>query len=252
MGDRVTVNPSGGGEGVIEEVLPRQNRLGRPPVANVEQLLVLFSMALPPVNLLLLDRILVLAESNFLATFLCFNKLDLVGEGETRELKRTYGPAGYQVIFTSALTGEGVGKVKEQLKGKVTVVAGPSGSGKSTLLNAVQGGLKLKVGPVSRKTGRGKQTTRHVELISLETRGMVADSPGFSQLEIDGIAKEDLGLLFPEMSRARDKCRFTRCLHENEPSCGVKGAVAAGEIAPSRYESYLVFLREAREKERSY
>jgi len=237
---------------VIEEILPRQNKLKRPPIVNVQQTVFLFSIKDPPANLMLLDRLLVMAERNHLDCVICFNKVDLVKREEVAPLADIYKKIGYQVILTSALKGEGIEEVRESLKDKISVIAGPSGSGKSALLNRVEEGLKLKVGPISAKTRRGKQTTRHIELLSLSFGGLVADSPGFSQVEILDFNKEELPFYFPEIAREGEKCKFKGCLHEHEPSCGVKEGVHRGDIAVSRYRHYLTFLREIKEEERRY
>ncbi len=239
-------------EAVIEELLPRKCRLLRPPVANVQQVVVLFSLKDPPPNLLLLDRLLVLVESNFLEAVVCLNKIDLVNIKEVSPLVQIYKKAGYRVILTSALTGEGLEQVKQFLKGKVSVITGPSGSGKSTLLNNIQSGLKLKVGVISGKTRRGKQTTRHVELLSLDFGGLVADSPGFSQLDLVNLKSEELTYFFPEIAERAGHCRFAGCEHVHEPSCQIKKAVQHGDISSSRYNHYLIFLKEVKEAERSY
>lgn len=252
MGDRVKVSLLDSKEGVVEEVFPRENQLARPPIVNVQLALFLFSLKDPPANLMLLDRLLVLAEKANLKSVVCFNKVDLVKREEALPLVKDYQRMGYRVFLTSALKEEGIDEIRQCLKGKTSVVAGPSGSGKSALLNRVEKGLKLKEGSISNKTRRGKQTTRHVELISLSFGGLVADTPGFSQVDLMDIEKEELSLYFPEMARERGKCKFSGCLHEHEPSCGVKEGVERGDITPSRYQHYLTFLKEIKEREGRY
>ncbi len=251
VGDRVRFTPMGDDEGVVEKIMPRKNRLIRPPIVNVDMVIIFFSLKDPILNFSLLDRILVLAESNYLEALICLNKVDLV-EDEDIPACRIYRSAGYQVILTSALTGQGVEEVKGSLKDKISVFTGPSGSGKSTFLNRIQTRLKLKVGDISAKTRRGKQTTRQVELLPFDFGGLVADSPGFSQLDLKDIGSDELPFLFPEISRLSAGCKFSGCSHEHEPSCAVKEALNRGEISQSRYKNYLTLLNELREKERSY
>ncbi|RQD77822.1 MAG: ribosome small subunit-dependent GTPase A [Candidatus Syntrophonatronum acetioxidans] len=252
VGDWVIFYLINGKEGVIEEILPRQSQLVRPAIVNVQQAVFLFSVKDPPANLMLLDRLLVIAESNRLDCVICFNKIDLVKEEEVIPLTDIYKSIGYQVILTSALKGTGIDQVRNCLKDKMSVIAGPSGSGKSALLNRVEKGLGLKVGPISAKTRRGKQTTRHVELLTLSFGGLVADSPGFSQVDFLDFSKEELPYYFPEIAREGEKCKFKGCLHEQEPFCNVKEGVNRGEIALSRYQNYLNFLKEIKERERRY
>lgn len=251
VGDRVYFTETNENEGVVEKVAPKKNRLVRPPIVNVETVIIFFSLKDPPINLSLLDRILVLVESNYLEPVICLNKVDLVEEDEIEALE-IYSAIGYTVILTSAYTGQGVEQVREILKDKISVFTGPSGSGKSTFLNRVQPTLKLKVGNISSKTRRGKQTTRNVELLPFDFGGMVADSPGFSQLDLVDIQSDELPFLFPEFARISANCKFSGCTHEHEPSCAVKEALERGEINQYRYKHYLVFLQELREMERSY
>lgn len=252
VGDSVLFTPMGEDDGIVEKIImPRKNRLIRPAIANVDMVIIFFSLKDPILNLSLLDRILVLAESNYLEAVICLNKVDLV-KGEELAVHEIYSSIGYPVILTSALTGQGVEEVKGFLKDKISVFTGPSGSGKSTFLNRIQSRLKLKVGDISTKTRRGKQTTRQVELLSFDFGGLVADSPGFSQLDLVDIGSDELPFLFPEFTRLSAGCKFSGCHHEHEPSCAVKEALSRGEIFESRYKHYLVFLHELREQERSY
>ena len=251
MGDRVEFIPRAEDDGIVEKIMPRKNRLIRPPIVNVDMVIIFFSLKDPPLTLSLLDRILVLVESHYLEPVICLNKVDLV-EGEEIAAYDIYSSIGYPVILTSALTGQGVEEVQRYLTDKISVLTGPSGSGKSTFLNRIQSKLKLKVGDISAKTRRGKQTTRQVELLSFDFGGLVADSPGFSQLDLVDIKSDELPYLFPEFSRLSAGCKFSGCHHEHEPSCAVKEALSRGEIFQSRYKHYLIFLQELREKERSY
>lgn len=249
-GDLVKFTPTGESTGVIEEVLPRHSELVRPPVANVDQAVIVMAMTSPEPDLFLLDRFLILVEASCLQSLICFNKADLASPERRQELIGLYAQY-YRVIATSAVTGEGVDLLKEELKGKISVFAGPSGVGKSSLLNAVNPGLGLKTGTVSDKIKRGRHTTRHVELLELPFGGFVADTPGFSVLDLPEMKREELPLYYPEMGNL-PPCRFTTCLHNQEPGCSVKEAVAVGEIDRRRYEHYLAFLAEVIEKERRY
>lgn len=241
--------------GVIEEVLPRRNSLIRPPVANVDQAVVIFSLKEPEPNLMLLDRILVQAEAAGVSSLICLNKVDLLDgtEGDlVGELKEIYAGIGYRLFVTSAATGYGIEELRQSLKGKISVLAGPSGVGKSSLLNALQPGLSLKVGSVSKKLKRGRHTTRYVELLVLEGGGLVADTPGFSSLYLPDVKREELPALFPEFGSFAVDCRFAGCLHYKEPDCAVRAAVGQKQISFSRYQHYLRFLQEIIDAERRY
>ena len=251
VGDRVTLTETGEGKGVIERFLPRSTVLIRPPIANVDQAVIIFSFVDPRPNTGLLDRILIQAVYAGLTPLICFNKLDLRDDNYVI-WPDIYAQAGYPVISTSTVTGEGVRELKGQLKDRLSVLAGPSGTGKSSLLNAVQAGLNLKIGQISRKLKRGKHTTRHVELLYLDGGGMVADTPGFSNLGLPAMPREELGDYYPEFDRHLARCKFTGCMHHKEPVCGVKDALAKGEVSSQRYESYLTFLAEVIDNERRY
>lgn len=231
--------------GYIEEIKVRKSQLLRPPVANVEQVLVVMSIKKPELNLWLLDRFLVSIEYENLDAVICINKIDLAEKDELEKVSNIYEKAGYKVIFTSAETNQGINDLKESLKNKVTVFAGPSGVGKSSLLNKVQSNFKLETGEISKKTKRGKHTTRHVELLKLDEGGYVLDTPGFSSLNLNFIEKEEeLKYYFKEMKELNLLCKFSSCLHYNEPKCEIKKRVQEGNISKSRYENYLKFLEE--------
>lgn len=230
--------------GYVEKIFERKTDLLRPPVSNVDHAIIVFSIRTPDPNLWLLDRFLVLAEYNNLSTTICLNKIDLASEHNLEFINKAYEKAGYIVLNTSTKTGEGIDQVKEILKDRITVFAGPSGVGKSTLLNMVQPNLELKTGEISEKTKRGKHTTRHTELLELDTGGLVVDTPGFSSLDIDFINQEELQKFFKEIYDKSDECKFNGCKHDKEPKCAVKEAVENGDISESRYENYLKFLEE--------
>ncbi|OHW62646.1 putative ribosome biogenesis GTPase RsgA [Andreesenia angusta] len=245
---KIRLNKEDETTGYVEEILERRNELFRPPVSNVDQAVIVFALRSPDPNLWLLDKFLILAEEQEIDIAICFNKIDLVSDEEKLEYNRIYENAGYRVLNTSTETGEGIECLREVLSGKTTVFAGPSGVGKSTLLNTVQPDLKLQTGSVSEKTSRGKHTTRHVELMSLELGGYVLDTPGFSSLELDFLTEENLEVYFPEIYSKSEDCRFRGCRHNKEPGCAVKSAVEQGEISEKRYENYLLFLKDAMER----
>lgn len=251
-GDRVKVAAVAPGKGVVEQVLPRSTELLRPPIANVQQVVIVMSVHSPAPNLGLLDRLLILVEYEALDSIIALNKIDLVSPEVWRDLVNTYTQAGYTVVATSAITGQGVKELRGYLQDKLTVLAGPSGVGKSSLLNAIQPGLALRTGEVSRKLGRGRHTTRFIELLSLEGGGLVADSPGFNILSLPSMKREELSAYFRELEAFIGSCRFSSCLHRSEPDCLVKQAVEEGRIDRRRYQSYLDLLQEVIENEQRY
>lgn len=251
-GDRVRVKETGQKTGVIEEILPRTTVLERPPVANVDQVIIIFACADPDPQTELLDRMLIQAEAANLTPVICFNKADLVDDSAISALTKDYAAAGYRVMVCSAKLGTGVTDLQEILQGHISVFAGPSGSGKSSLLNALHPGFKLKTGKVSEKIGRGRHTTRYAQLLTLGPGCLVVDSPGFSTLYMPEINKMHLAELFPEFMPYLDRCKFNGCLHKSEPECAVKQGVEAGEISSRRYSHYLLFLDELSERERRY
>lgn len=259
VGDRVVYIMTDGGEGTVDEVLPRTTELVRPPVANADTALLTFSVTNPEISLLLLDKFLVHTEKAELHTSICLSKVDLMHHADSDELpnmigrvRMQYEAIGYPVLACSAKTGEGKEEVLKHLANKITVFSGQSGVGKSSLINALVPELHLETKDVSVKLGRGKHTTRHVELIPLGNGGWVFDTPGFSQMDFHGIEAEDLSLYFAEFRGLTEKCKFRGCLHRNEPECVVIQAVHQGQIAQSRYDHYLIFLEEIRERKRRY
>ncbi|PTQ52939.1 MAG: Ribosome small subunit-stimulated GTPase EngC [Hydrogenibacillus schlegelii] len=258
-GDRVRFTPIGAGEGWIETIEPRKNAFVRPPVANVDRILVVHSVAMPPLSRRAIDRMLVLAEARGVEGAIVLTKQDLLaelpdeeraeGERETAEAVRVYRSAGYPVVLASAPSGAGIEAVRRLLTGRITVLAGPSGVGKSTLLRALvpERAAAIAVGAVSARTARGRHTTRAVELLSAGG-GWIADTPGFTALELD-LSPEALGAAFPEFRPYAPACRYRGCLHEAEPGCAVRAAVESGAIDVLRYRHYLQFLAELKERE---
>ena len=227
------------GKGMVERILPRKNHFIRPAVANVDALVVFAANVNPVTEPFLIDRVAAIAGDQNVDVYLCVNKCDL---DPAMDLVRIYRHAGFPVICTSAETGEGVAELRALLTGKLTAFTGNSGVGKSSILNRLAPELKLETGEVSEKLGRGRHTTRHVELFPLGENTYVADTPGFSSFDTDQmelILKENLQYAFPDFGRFLGKCRFDDCSHRKEPDCAVRSAVEAGEIEASRYESYL-------------
>lgn len=250
VGDKVVISIDGSDptKGRVDEVLPRTTELVRPPVANVTQAIVVFSVKHPDPNINLLDKLLAICAYRDLKVILCFNKIDLDDVEFAKSLEEIYRNAGYTVIPTSATNHIEIDGLKAVLKDEISVFAGPSGVGKSSLLNEIQAGIKLQVGGLSKKIARGKHTTRHSELIALESGGMVVDTPGFTSIDIVDIDMDDLADCFIEFHDYQ--CKFNNCKHINEPHCGIKTAVEAGEIGESRYESYLYFMKSLEEHRR--
>ena len=237
-------------EGNLVKILPRKNELIRPAVANVDQALVVFAAAKPDPHFNLLDRFLVMMEAKGIRTVLCFNKEDIAGESRITELKEIYENCGCRVIFISALKKQNIEEVKDVLQGSTTVVAGPSGVGKSSLINLLQSGVKMETGEISRKIERGRHTTRHSELITLNEDSYIMDTPGFSSLYVNDFEKDELKYYFPEFTPYNDQCRFHGCDHVHEPGCAVKEAVDQGKIHEIRYRDYLEMYQEQQEKEK--
>ena len=227
------------GKGMVEKILPRKNHFIRPAVANVDALVIFAANVNPVTEPFLIDRVAAIAGDQNVQAVLCVNKCDL---DPAMDLVRIYEHAGFPVICTSAETGEGVEDVRALLEGKLTAFTGNSGVGKSSILNRLAPELQLETGEVSEKLGRGRHTTRHVELYRLGENTYVADTPGFSSFDTDQmelILKENLQYAFPDFGSYLGKCRFDDCSHRREPDCAVRAAVEAGEIERSRYESYL-------------
>ncbi|WP_042200782.1 ribosome small subunit-dependent GTPase A [Paenibacillus camerounensis] len=254
VGDRIMYVLTENGEGMVDEVLPRESELIRPPVANVKLAVLLFSVREPDMNLNLLDKFLVHIEHSGLEPLIVLTKQDLADdEGEATALvKEMYEKIGYEVLVTSSLNGSGSEELRARLAGSISVFSGQSGVGKSTLLNRLVPNLELETGEISMRLGRGRHTTRHVELIDIGGGGFVADTPGFSQLDFLELGVEELSVCFREFASYAENCKFRGCSHLHEPGCKVKEAWEAGEIADSRYEHYKLFFNEMKDKKRRY
>ncbi|MDN4073488.1 ribosome small subunit-dependent GTPase A [Fictibacillus terranigra] len=255
VGDWVVFESTNRTDGYILDVKERKNELNRPPISNVDQAILVFSAVRPEFSSSLLDRFLVHIEDNGIQPVICITKMDLIDseeyQKEIADFIAAYRKLGYQVIPTSAMSLAGMEDIKPIFKGKTSVFAGQSGVGKSSLLNALMPELMLETNDISDHLGRGKHTTRHVELLPFE-EGLIADTPGFSSLDFVEIETEELCYNFPEMKERVSECKFRGCTHSSEPKCAIKKAVEVGEIPSFRYEHYLEFLQEIKEQKRRY
>ncbi len=252
VGDEVEFQAENKTDGYVLSILERKNELIRPPIANIDQALLIFSARRPTFSTHLLDRFLVHIEANDILPIICLSKSDLTdSDDEIKEALEAYRQVGYCVLETSSINETGLEAVLEIFENKVTVIAGQSGVGKSTLLNTLNPELKLETNEISDHLGRGKHTTRHVELIPFG-EGFVADTPGFSSLDFIDIEWIDLSLYFPEIRERRPSCKFRGCTHTSEPKCAVKAALENDEIAQFRYDHYLHFLQEIKDQKRRY
>lgn len=232
--------------GYIIDIEERKTELLRPAVANITQAIVVMSVKNPDINTWLLDKFLLMAEYENLDAVICLNKSDL-DEEKAYKLKNIYEKAGYEVIITSIEEDIGIDEVKKYLKNNISVFAGPSGVGKSSLLNRIHKGFKLETGDISLKNKRGKHTTRHIELLELDSDSFVLDSPGFSSLDLDFIEDEtEVRNYFKEIHKYGEACKFLSCLHNKEPACAVKQKVEEGIIDKNRYANYLLLLEEVK------
>ncbi len=239
-GDKVTIE-----NGCITKILPRRNVLIRPPLANLDKLFFVIAACEPAPNVLLLDRFLAVCAYKQIEPVLVFTKLDLA---DADAMMNIYRSAGYAVFAVDYTKPESITPIYLAMQGCISAFTGNSGVGKSTLLNAIDSTLQLETGEISKKLGRGRHTTRHVELYTLQNGGKIADTPGFSTFETESYAiipPDDLASCFPELAAVDEPCRYADCRHIHEPSCAIRAAVEAGTIPQSRYESYTVMLQEA-------
>ena len=235
------------GKGMLEQIQPRRNSFVRPAVANLDLLVLLVSEVIPVTEPFLIDRVTAIAGNQNVPVVICVNKNDLSTEGE---LARIYTRAGYDVVRTSAVTGEGVEQLRNLIRGKTVAFTGNSGVGKSSILNCLEPELGIRTGEVSEKLGRGRHTTRHIELFPLPDETFVADTPGFSSFDTDQmevVLKENLQYAFPDFAPYIGQCQFHDCAHLKEPGCAVTAALKAGEIEPTRYDSYAKLYEKAKE-----
>ena len=257
-GDRVEISLLPAGDGMIEAIGPRHTRLSRPQLVNFDQLIIVLAWKLPEYDLLLLDRVLVLALEARVRPVICFNKLDLLEEGEAplfQDIRAVYQAAGFSVLGVSAKDPASIEALKEQLGGGISVLAGPSGAGKSTLLNQLLGEGSAETGVVSDRLRRGRHTTRYARILPLGADaafGFIADTPGFFALELpQSVTDRDLPGYYPDF-QLDEPCRFDGCLHLSEPDCRVKQAVAKGRVDPERYRRYQRLQEEIKTREVVY
>ncbi|MFR4651993.1 MAG: ribosome small subunit-dependent GTPase A [Phascolarctobacterium sp.] len=245
-GDIVSFEAGEKDEGMITKVMPRKNFLLRPTMANLDLFVATFACASPDFSFLLADKLLALAELAHIPAILVLNKADNAPVGLIEQVKSVYGKIGYEVYAISAQNGTGIAELRTRLRGKICAFGGPSGVGKSSTINAIDSSVELRTGAVSEKIGRGKHTTRYAQLLPFD-EGYIADTPGFGNLLLEGLEEDMAVYSFREFAEYEHGCRFCPCTHTHEPVCGVKQAVEAGEIAPSRYESYLNMREEIKE-----
>ena len=247
VGDYVTVDLQEENKGYIVSVDDRKNSLVRPPIANIDALVLVNSVVDPKPNLFVLDKLIAISEFNNIEPVVCFTKIDLASHEEYSQI---YKNAGFKVFCVNNKTKDGTKELIEYLSGKVCAFSGNSGVGKSSLLNAIDSNLNIKTGDTSQKLGRGKHTTRHTELFEINNNTYIADTPGFSAIETEKfqvILKEDLASCFREFAPYIDNCRFTGCSHTKEKGCAVLDALNNGKISASRHESYLAMYEDAKQ-----
>ena len=247
VGDHVNISLESNGTGSIEEILPRRNFLTRPPISNIDQLIIVVSVCEPVPSTLIIDKIIAAAEDKGIEPVLVISKTDL---RDSKWLCDIYAKTGIPYFLISSATGEGVSSIQNLLHGKITAFTGNSGVGKSSLLNCINSSLHLQTAEISQKLGRGKHTTRQVELIKLEGDAYVADTPGFSSIQIeryDVLNKDNLQFCFREFTPYLNQCKFTSCSHTCEKGCAVIQAVNEGLISASRHESYNTMYHEVNE-----
>lgn len=247
VGDKVDYEILDDGDGIVEKIYPRKNHFIRPPVSNIDLMAIVITASNPKPVPYVIDKFLVMAERSGAEIIICVNKADKAKKKVLAELEDIYGDI-YPVHVISAVNGQGIDQLKEVLKGKKCAFAGPSGVGKSTLINALNPGMELETGEISKKTNRGKHTTRHVEIFTLPFGGMIYDTPGFTSFDVFENEANMLQQNFPEMREYLGKCKYDDCMHLKEPECSVLDALEEGKISKSRYDSYVRMVEEIRKK----
>lgn len=264
IGDIVEVDTEDG-DSVIHEVLPRKNYIIRQAsrhrtaehilAANLDQVLVMASIAMPRTSTGFIDRFLVTAGAYHIPAVVLFNKIDMYDEEEMEQVKSletTYRNAGYEAVLTSAENDTGVEEIRQLMQGKISLLSGHSGVGKSTLINKVVPSLDLKTSEINNYNQKGKHTTTYAEMFELPFGGFIIDTPGIKEFGILDFEEAEVSHFFPEMEKLIHDCRFNNCLHINEPGCAVKEALETGEIAASRYQNYLSIINEIQTDEKIY
>lgn len=245
VGDHVEFSPTEPSRGFLTSVQPRKNEFVRPPIANIDKMVIVASAAIPVTDPFLIDKMTAIAEKNDCESVICINKCDIE---PAERLYDIYKATGYKTIRMSAETGEGLPELREAIRGAVCVLTGNSGVGKSSILNILEPGFRIATGDVSSKLGRGRHTTRHVELYKLSCGATIADTPGFSAFDTEQLSdKEELQYLFPEFESFIGGCRFLDCAHIKEPGCAVIESLGAGDIQKTRHESYIRLYGQASE-----
>lgn len=247
VGDFVEYEVEGDNDGYVMNVLPRHNCLVRPPICNVDQALIVSSCKEPDFSSILLDKFLLVIEHLGIEPIIIISKMDLDEDESVKQYVKDYRRAGYRVYEISSKDNHGLEELKTVFKDKVSVITGQSGVGKSSFLNALDINLKLETNEISKSLGRGKHTTRHVELLKMYG-GYLGDTPGFSSLELE-MTPEELAVAYHDFAQFSHECKFRGCLHDSEPNCGVKKAVEDGKISKERYEHYLMNLQDVKKKE---
>ncbi len=247
VGDRVMICPEADGTGTVDAILPRKNVFVRPPIANIDALVIIVANVIPVTDPYLVDRMTAIAANSGCESIICINKCDL---DRADDLFEIYSRAGFTTLRVSAETKDGIPELSDAIAGRICAFTGNSGVGKSSILNAMLPELAIRTGEVSEKLGRGRHTTRHVELFAMPNGAMIADTPGFSAFDAEQagvILKDRLPYAFPEFAPYLEECRFTNCSHTGEKGCAVLEALARGEIQRSRHDSYLRMYRQAKQ-----
>lgn len=247
VGDIADISLNGDGTGTITGIRPRKNTLTRPPLANLDYMVAVLSVIEPAPNLYVADKFIAILEHKDIEPCVAITKSDISG---AEEIASVYRHAGYPVFIVSGVTGEGVKEIKDFLAGKLCAFSGNSGVGKSSLLNVINPSFAIEVGDISKKLGRGRHTTRHVELYALDNGALIADTPGFSSIEIvqsSDIGKESLPYCFRDFEPYLGSCRFADCSHTKEAGCAILEAVQNGEIQASRHKSYLMMYNDVKD-----